>query len=148
MELIPIIKYALTMIAAVSFVVVVFSYIMYKVKNAGKSPIENNSEQIINTIVPDYRIEKAHMPQLQTVKIQREPAYIHERNFHHNKIAAKKPVQRFMVLNSQPEIQPADFASKPFYANYSYEAQDTRKSFNIYNNYSGNSSEPLHKFGV
>jgi hypothetical protein len=146
MELIPIIKYALTMISAVSFVVVVFSYIMYKVKNAGKESVVNNTEQIINTMTPEYRTNIPVHNELQPIRIQREPAYIHERNFNAKKIAVKKPVQRFMVLNSQPEMQPVELATRPAY--YNYEAPFTRQSFNLYNNYSANSAEPLHKFGV
>lgn len=135
------------MISAVSFVVVVVSYIIYKIKNAGQGQVQNQAEQTISSFTPDY--SNMNIPgrtELQPVRIQKEPVYIHEKNFHPKKIAVKKPVQRFMVLNSQPQMQPVELAAGPAY--YNYEAPFTRQSFNLYNNYSANSAEPLNKFGV
>jgi hypothetical protein len=148
MELIPIIKYALTMISGVAFIVVVLSYIMYKVKNSGKPERVSDSEQIITTLAHDYSQNISAAPQLQPVRIHKEPAYINERSFQQNKIAVKKPVQRFMVLNSQPEPQPAETLNYKSASNSTVIQPSTRRSFNIYNNYSANSGEPLHKFSI
>ena len=149
MELIPIIKYALTGISGISFVVVVFSYIMYKIKNGNQSdsaemPQDNRSNYQNNL--------QSNFPQtvmLQPIHSHKEPAsFVHERNFQYNKVSVKKPVQRFKVLNTQQEPVLEAKHYQPQNTNYSFEQPSTRQSFNIYSNYSASSSEPLRKFGI
>lgn len=148
MELIPIIKYALTMISAIAFVVVVFSYIMYKIKNADKAEVYDNSNQIITTFDNSEQKKYPVRPTLQPIRVQKEPSFVHERNFNQNRIVAKKPVQRFMVLNSNPEPDRMEAYTTPKVSTGLFENQYGRQSFNIYSNYSANSTEPLHKFGI
>ena len=148
MELIPIIKYALTMISAVAFVVVVFSYIMYKIKNADKAEVYDNSNQIITTFNNSEQKKYQGHPTLQPIRVQKEPSYVHERNFNQNRIVAKKPVQRFMVLNSNPEPERMNAYTTQKVSIGLFENQNSRQSYNIYSSYTANSTEPLHKFGI
>ena len=150
MELIPIIKYALTMISGVTFVIVFFSYVVYKIKNSDKNQVQNETEQVINSLSHDYHQNMPVSPMLQPIKVQAQPVYIHERNMAHQKVAVKKPAQRFMVLNAQANVEQGDFFNYQPKNTFAFEHpySNSRQSFNIYNNYSASSTERLHKFGV
>lgn len=148
MELIPIIKYALTMISALAFIVIVISYIMYKVKNGGKSPADENSTQVINTLAHNAPAYPANVV-LQPVHAEKEQAYyIREKNYQPRPKAVRKPVQRFMVINQPDERIMEERFIQNRNQNYVFEHPYSNNNFNIYSNYSVNSSEPLQRFGV
>ena len=153
MELIPIIKYALSMISAIAFVVVVVSYIIYKVRNGDKKPGMDTEKQVINTFehssVPSFP-QNVALPQAQPA-YNAPAAYAHQRNFNHNHVTVKKQAPRFMVLNTPAKEE----QSAPLYKQTSQNeirreksVYNTQSNFNIYNNYSANYSEPLQKFGI
>ena len=94
MELIPIIKYALTGISAITFLVVTFSYIMYKMKNANNMPGQEEAAPVINTPSNHFIPEVQPNVILQPVRVLRQAIpYVQERNFHHNRVSVKNQLK-------------------------------------------------------
>jgi hypothetical protein len=135
MELIPIIKFALTIVSGLSLVIVGSSYILYKVKRSKKSKVIEESF----SLVPAGNNSFTPKP---TAKRQ-------ERSLKYKVEKVNEPQKRFVVIN--------EVAASPKMSQYSQDQTirhltddpNPRHSLNIlYSNYSVNDSEPLKKFGV
>jgi hypothetical protein len=125
MELIPIIKYAFTLIAGVAFFSISISYIIYKIKNGVRNEQLENYQAVV----------QAPQPMVMNV-IQRPERPVHiqsSRNTHApKKMLNKKPIEaknfeRFKVLNEQPEFSEE---KKPSKNNFVFKNPYTDQSFN------------------
>lgn len=110
MELIPIIKYAITAIAGLAFFSISISYIVYKIKNSVREEQVDNYQSVAQAVQP-VMVNVMQRPE--------KPVYAHNgRNSGvSKKMLNKKPVEtknfeRFKVLNEQPEFSEEKKSSK------------------------------------
>jgi hypothetical protein len=148
MELIPIIKYALTVVSGISLIIVIVSYILYKVKSgkkaeetaecyslvpAGNSSLSNNLPANNLFYAPDSKKTDSER------KIRSDKPRL---------AATNKPGKRFMVLNEQSESYKYNPDKAERWAVHFSDDPDQRQGLNIFSKYSSNASEPLKKFSL
>lgn len=144
MELIPIIKYALTAVSLLSVVIIAVSYIMYKIKS-GKKLSEADSSYTLVPAGNSSLTTKLPANSLFDEKIYSQKGPVKQAKI---QMSAKKSVKRFMVVNANQE--PYRFnQEKPLRTQLpDISEKNSRQGLNIYSSYSSNSSEPLKKFGL
>lgn len=147
MELIPIIKYALTVVSILSVVIITVSYVMYKIKNSKKADAETGYNLV--PVGNNNFTQNLPAKSLFDEKILGQKAFVHQvRDEKPRYASVKKSVKRFMVINENNTPYKFD-NQKPLRmaSNYSDDT-NSRKGLDIYSNYSSNSSEPLKKFSL
>ena len=148
MELIPIIKYALTVVSGLSLIIIVISYTLYKIKNSKKLEEVSAEYSLVPAVNSNFT---QNLPAKNLFHEKFSVLQVPQRQVRSgkNKPVTAKPGKRFMVINedhSSYKFNP----EKPLQTvKHFTDDLNNRQGLNIlYNNYSSNSSEPLKRFGI
>ncbi|MCE1187825.1 MAG: hypothetical protein LWX56_01690 [Ignavibacteria bacterium] len=165
MELFPLIKLSLIVFSILTGIVMVISYILYKIKNARKQSIARAEKVQQQKFIqqPQNGYYQPAMAQYQYADIQsanQHPVYEQQAQAQQRKRTVKiqpkvvlRPVERFQIVNQQQvdlRVQAIAQINKPFYHPRTAESKRqiiSRKSFNLADNYS-NGGEKLHKLNL
>lgn len=159
MELFPIIKLALTVFSILSAVVIIASYILYKLRGSNKKqtaaqplqpshPAINHVRQVevgVGHAVAQAAADQSHYnEQIAQAQLRKKTVKIQK--------PVVRPRERFKVVNQQQNIlrQQVILEEKPFYHPRTAESKRqivSRKSFSLIENYS-NGGEKLHKLNL
>lgn len=146
MELIPIIKYALTVVSGIALVVIGISYALYKIKNNPKKTGNEMGYSLVPAGNNSFTQNQPEKNLLTQVMQKQQVPYRQERVI--KPVAVKKPARRFMVINQNQNSYRHNPATVKLKANNLIDDPSSRQGLNIMNNnYSSNSAEPLKRFG-
>ncbi len=162
MELIPIIKLAVSLFSILAVFVLSVSYIMYRIKNPlkqkkgsiEKSPVIEQSVnpkikeayQMVAPVPSEIPVYQHNDQSIQATQRRKQELQREQR--------VERPKMRLMVVNQQQSdyrVFNATNAGRPFYAPRTIESKKQnvtrKKSVNIFDNYS-NGGERLHKINL
>lgn len=158
MELFPIIKLAVTVFAILSTVLIVFSYLIYKMKGSKNKKV--NSVQATHAHQPEIHVKQVEVGMGHAAHAKQQQP-MHDEQFiqaqqRKRTMKIQKPIirprERFKVVNQQQldMRQQILVEEKPFYHPRTAETKRqivSRKSFSLIENYS-NGGEKLHKLNL
>lgn len=149
MELIPIIQTSLIIFASITFIYLVISYTMYKVKNRNKPVKKYQVKEVerkpVRQVYHQANVEQVnHIPE-NALRVHKAPQKIYQEqgNFVDNRVNYQpRTPERFKVVNNNYNPY-----NEPYFVRPAYRPQPAYSgaSQNIYDNYSYARTEPMYK---